>query len=263
MDITLPCTNQALGGGQGRDWAWGNDSQDPEPSGIAPDLKMAVCWEAHMVCTQSHPWQIRSSPSFPHIQSIEHAEHADQPQACCKTQEKQPNPAEKKEMRNVQTVSARKSGKNGKGGFVRGGFGWRGRQRPLSKRPLAFLGPGRGGGFVSGGFELEWSLAAGFGPSVDMSQQDPQKAKAHRCPTYQLQLPPKMRIWGSQQPSSGKRLQILRIIVSPQPPSLLILLPEPGSERKVLTKETWFSLVREWKSWKLQQEQFLPRAGSP
>ena len=34
----------------------------------------------------------------------------------------------------------------------------------------------------------------------------------------------------------------------PQPLSLLILLSEPGSERKVLTKETWFSLVREWKS---------------
>ena len=45
----------------------------------------------------------------------------------------------------------------------------------------------------------------------------------------------------------------------PQPLSLLILLSEPGSERKVLTKETWFSLVREWKSWKLQREQFLSR----
>ena len=33
--------------------------------------------------------------------------------------------------------------------------------------------------------------------------------------------------------------------VIPKPPSLLILLPEPGSERKVLTKETWFPLVRE------------------
>ena len=31
----------------------------------------------------------------------------------------------------------------------------------------------------------------------------------------------------------------------PQPPSLLILLSEPGSERKVLTKETWLPLVRE------------------
>ena len=49
----------------------------------------------------------------------------------------------------------------------------------------------------------------------------------------------------------------------PQPPSLLILLPEPGSERKVLTKETWFSLVREWKSWKLQWEPFSPQPGSP
>ena len=38
----------------------------------------------------------------------------------------------------------------------------------------------------------------------------------------------------------------------PQPPSLLILLSEPGSEGKVLTKETWFPLLREWKSWKLQ-----------
>ena len=44
----------------------------------------------------------------------------------------------------------------------------------------------------------------------------------------------------------------------PQPPSLLFLLLEPGSERKVLTKETWFPLLREWKSWKLQWEQFLP-----
>ena len=49
----------------------------------------------------------------------------------------------------------------------------------------------------------------------------------------------------------------------PQPPSLLILLLEPGSERKVLTKETWLSLVREWKSCKLQWEQFLPQPGSP
>ena len=32
---------------------------------------------------------------------------------------------------------------------------------------------------------------------------------------------------------------------------------------KVLTKKTWFPLVREWKSWKLQWEQFLPRPGSP
>ena len=31
----------------------------------------------------------------------------------------------------------------------------------------------------------------------------------------------------------------------PQPPSLLFLLLEPGSERKVLTKETWFPLLRE------------------
>ena len=44
----------------------------------------------------------------------------------------------------------------------------------------------------------------------------------------------------------------------PQPPSLLILLSEPGTERKVLTKETWFSWLREWKSWKLQWEQFCP-----
>ena len=36
-----------------------------------------------------------------------------------------------------------------------------------------------------------------------------------------------------------------------------LLLSEPGSERKVLTKETWFSLLREWKSLKLQWEQFL------
>ena len=49
----------------------------------------------------------------------------------------------------------------------------------------------------------------------------------------------------------------------PQPPSLLIVLSPPGSERKVLTKETWFSLLREWKFWKLQWEQFLPRPGSP
>ena len=48
----------------------------------------------------------------------------------------------------------------------------------------------------------------------------------------------------------------------PQPPSLPIILPEPGSEREVLTKETWFSLLREWKSWKLQWEQFLARPGS-
>ena len=34
----------------------------------------------------------------------------------------------------------------------------------------------------------------------------------------------------------------------PQPPGMLILLPEPGSERKFLTKETCFSLLREWKS---------------
>ena len=47
-------------------------------------------------------------------------------------------------------------------------------------------------------------------------------------------------------------------IFHPQPPSLLILLPQPGSERKVLTKETWFSLLSEWKSWKLPWEQFLP-----
>ena len=45
----------------------------------------------------------------------------------------------------------------------------------------------------------------------------------------------------------------------PQPPSLPILLPEPGSERKVLTKETWFPLLREWKPWKLQWEQSFPR----
>ena len=49
----------------------------------------------------------------------------------------------------------------------------------------------------------------------------------------------------------------------PQPPSLLILLPEPGSERKVLTKETWLSLLREYKSWKLQWERFLPWPGFP
>ena len=48
--------------------------------------------------------------------------------------------------------------------------------------------------------------------------------------------------------------------IHPQPPSLPILLSEPGSESKVLTKETWFSLLREWKSYKLQ---FLPRPGSP
>ena len=34
-----------------------------------------------------------------------------------------------------------------------------------------------------------------------------------------------------------------------QPPSLPILLSEAGSKRKVLTKETWFSLARRWKSW--------------
>ena len=50
---------------------------------------------------------------------------------------------------------------------------------------------------------------------------------------------------------------------TPQPPSLLILLSEPGSERKVLTKETWFSLLRGWKSWKLRWEQFLAQPGSP
>ena len=49
----------------------------------------------------------------------------------------------------------------------------------------------------------------------------------------------------------------------PQPPSLLFLLLEPGSERKVLTKETWFPLLRAWKSWKLQWEQLLPQPGSP
>ena len=54
-----------------------------------------------------------------------------------------------------------------------------------------------------------------------------------------------------------------RSLFHPQPPSLLILLSQPGSERKVLTKETWFSLLREWKLWKLQWEQFLPRPGSP
>ena len=31
---------------------------------------------------------------------------------------------------------------------------------------------------------------------------------------------------------------LVRIIFHPQPPSLLILLSGPGSERKVLTKET-------------------------
>ena len=56
---------------------------------------------------------------------------------------------------------------------------------------------------------------------------------------------------------------ISRPFFHPQPPSLPIWLPEPGSERKVLTKETWFPLLREWKSWKLQWEQFLPRQGSP
>ena len=48
----------------------------------------------------------------------------------------------------------------------------------------------------------------------------------------------------------------------PHPPSLLILLSELGSERKVLSEETWFSLVREWKSWKLQWKQLQPRSGS-
>ena len=35
-----------------------------------------------------------------------------------------------------------------------------------------------------------------------------------------------------------KHCPMFRIIFPPQPPSLLILLLEPGSERKVLTKET-------------------------
>ena len=48
-------------------------------------------------------------------------------------------------------------------------------------------------------------------------------------------------------------------LFQPQPPSLLILLSEPGAERKVLAKETWFSLLRGWKSWKPLWEQFLPR----
>ena len=47
------------------------------------------------------------------------------------------------------------------------------------------------------------------------------------------------------------------------PQSLLILLSEPGSERKVLTKETWSSLLRERKFWKLLWEQFLRRRSSP
>ena len=46
-----------------------------------------------------------------------------------------------------------------------------------------------------------------------------------------------------------------------QPPSLPILLPEPGSERKVLAKESWFSLLREWKPWKLEWQSFHSRPG--
>ena len=34
-------------------------------------------------------------------------------------------------------------------------------------------------------------------------------------------------------------------------------------EKWILTKETWFPLLREWKFWNLQWEQFLPRPGSP
>ena len=57
---------------------------------------------------------------------------------------------------------------------------------------------------------------------------------------------------------TGERTPKSGWVFHPQPPSLLILLSEPRSERKVLSKEAWFSLLREWKSWKLQWEQFLP-----
>ena len=40
------------------------------------------------------------------------------------------------------------------------------------------------------------------------------------------------------------RLRYSGSIFHPQPPSLLILLPEPGWERKVLTKETWFLFTK-------------------
>ena len=36
-----------------------------------------------------------------------------------------------------------------------------------------------------------------------------------------------------------------------------------GWETEILSKENWFPLVRERKSWKLQWEQLLPRPGSP
>ena len=74
-----------------------------------------------------HPIPDKAShPNFPHIQSIEYVEHADQPQACCKTQRKQQNAAEKKrKMRNLRTVSARRSGKTESWeGWLRQGWLW-------------------------------------------------------------------------------------------------------------------------------------------
>ena len=44
----------------------------------------------------------------------------------------------------------------------------------------------------------------------------------------------------------------------PKSPSLPVMFSEPGSDRQVLTKETWFSLLRERKFWKGHSEQFLP-----
>ena len=51
---------------------------------------------------------------------------------------------------------------------------------------------------------------------------------------------------------------VLRIVFPPQPPSLLIILPEPGWERKVLTKDTWFSFRRKWKSGNCSGSSFCP-----